>query len=72
MVSYAKSGYPSDGRQLWDLQRLRGLSIYFPLNDDWKRRHYAVNALPRFALTGVRRGGHGPTGVPAAKSLSHG
>lgn len=48
VVNYAKSGQPWSGGQYWDLSRLRGLSIYFPLVDDWKRRFYGSGSLPRF------------------------
>lgn len=53
VVNYTKNGYPKDANdvlasQLWDMQKLHGLSIYFPLNDDWRRRHYGEGSLERF------------------------
>jgi hypothetical protein len=43
------SSTPWPGSEYWDLSNLRGLSLYFPLNDEWKRDFYNTNGLPRFA-----------------------
>jgi hypothetical protein len=33
----------------WELDTLTGVSIYLPVKDEWKRRYYTPEALPRFA-----------------------
>jgi len=41
-----QSGYPWVGRELWNLDGARGLSIYLPLGqDDWLRRFYNCEHL---------------------------
>ncbi|MDM8520113.1 clostripain-related cysteine peptidase [Anaerolineales bacterium HSG6] len=56
LVNHAKDGvaWPSyqagyNHPQTWTLSRLEGLSLYFPLEDDWRRPHYGADALPTFA-----------------------
>ncbi len=40
---------PWVGSEPWDMSNFNGLSIYFPLQNEWKRRFYGPDALPRFA-----------------------
>jgi hypothetical protein len=50
VTNYTQSGTPwIASSSHWNLDALHGLSIYWPLNDEWKRRYYNANALPRFA-----------------------
>jgi hypothetical protein len=42
---------PWEGVEAWDISELNGLSIYFPLQDSWKRAHYNTDALPEFAYS---------------------
>ena len=48
-VNYTHSDTPWPGRESWDLSNLHGLSVYFPLADEWKRAYYGPEGLPRFA-----------------------
>lgn len=49
LVNYTHSGTPWEGAQHWDLDNLHGLSVYFPVIDEWKRDFYNSNGLPEFA-----------------------
>lgn len=49
IVNHSQNGTPWPGEQYWDLSTLHGLSLYFPLSDEWKRAYYGPEALPRFA-----------------------
>jgi hypothetical protein len=50
VINYRLSGTPWIARTVtWDLDPLSGLSVYFPLQDEWKRPYYGAEALPRFA-----------------------
>jgi Tol biopolymer transport system component len=49
IVNHTLRGNPYGRSQTWELDRLTGLSIYLPVKDDWKRRYYNEEALPRFA-----------------------
>lgn len=40
---------PFPGSPEWDMTNFNGLSIYFPLADEWKRGFYGPYALPNFA-----------------------
>ncbi|WP_345720713.1 clostripain-related cysteine peptidase [Herpetosiphon gulosus] len=53
LINYTLEGvpYPFPDTQPWPLQRLKGLSIYFPLNDEWKRGFYTSATLPVFGQT---------------------
>ncbi|MGB0384766.1 MAG: clostripain-related cysteine peptidase [Ardenticatenaceae bacterium] len=47
--NYIHNGTPWPGTEEWDLSNLGGLSVYFPLADEWKRSYYSDEALPHFA-----------------------
>jgi len=47
--NYTYSSTPWAGSESWDMSNLKGLSIYFPLADEWKRKFYGSDALPTFA-----------------------
>jgi len=51
VVDYIHNGIPEGGNQQWNQDHLYGLSLYFPLNNEWKRAYYGPDALPRFAAT---------------------
>ena len=48
-VNYSTSGTPWPGFEHWDLSNLNGLSLYFPIEDEWRRRFYHDYSLPTFA-----------------------
>lgn len=48
-ANYTHSDTPWPGRERWDLSNLHGLSVYFPLADEWKRAFYSPQGLPRFS-----------------------
>ncbi|GEM_PF-2910592 len=48
---YAYASYGSGQLQWWQLDRLHGLSGYFPVFDDWRRPFYNGSSLPNFATT---------------------
>ena len=50
-LNYNHSETPWPGSERWDLSNLHGLSVYFPLADEWKRAYYGPEGLPRFAST---------------------
>ncbi len=51
VVNYTRSGapWPDPTAPRWNLDNLYGLSVYFPLIDEWKRPHYHPDSLPHFA-----------------------
>ena len=48
-TNYTHSGTPWVGSEFWDMSNFHGLSIYFPLADEWKRAYYNSDGLPGFA-----------------------
>ncbi|MGB0383616.1 MAG: clostripain-related cysteine peptidase [Ardenticatenaceae bacterium] len=48
-ANYTHNDTPWPGSEAWDLSNLHGLSVYFPLADEWKRNLYGTEALPTFA-----------------------
>lgn len=40
--------WPQKTTETWAMNRLHGLSCYFPMKDEWKRQFYGPSALPRF------------------------